>query len=393
MRSQTPNPQASTLVVTSVTALLQKTFAPDDLKNRTRRLQRGDKIAPLDLIEWLEEQGYEPEAQVSQKGEIALRGGIVDLFPPTSPWPVRLEFFGDELESLRHFDPLTQISRDEISEITIPPAGELGILKRNADGSSASFRLSTLLDYLPRETIFLFCEPEQLALRAEEYAAQIPAGDPFFISWPDFLKEANQRGLTFIELSDVETIGAPVSEPARFDAELEQRAESEFGAPLFASLDAFRPLAERAPEPQIAEAQRREFFQQLHRWLRQDYAVHVFCNNDGERQRFEEIWKEIGPQSTVHSPRSDDRDSPKTVDSGLWTHLGIARRAASFATRRNWSSSPTRRFSAATKSSGRAGSNRRTRSPPVPRSTLISRIWRKATSSSICNTASANFSA
>jgi hypothetical protein len=63
---------------------------------------------------------------------------------------------------------------------------------------------------------------------------------------------------------------------------------------LKTSLDAFRPLAERAPEPQIAEAQRREFFQQLHRWLRQDYAVHVFCNNDGERQRFEEIWKEHG---------------------------------------------------------------------------------------------------
>jgi transcription-repair coupling factor (superfamily II helicase) len=312
----------SKIVVTSVTALLQKTFAPDDLKNRTRHLQRGDKIAPLDLIEWLEEQGYEPEAQVSHKGEIALRGGIVDLFPPTNPWPVRLEFFGDELESLRHFDPLTQMSRDEISEITIPPAGELGILMRSADGSSARSRLSTLLDYLPRKTIFLLCEPEQLALRADEYAAQIPAADPFFISWPDFLKEVGQRGITSIELGDVEPIGAPIAEPARFDSELQQHAESEFGAPLFASLDAFRPLGERAPEPQIAEAQRREFFQQLHRWLRQGYAVHVFCNNDGEHQRFEEIWKEISPQSTVHGPQSDDRDSPKAVDSGLWTHLG-----------------------------------------------------------------------
>ncbi|MGH7991039.1 MAG: DEAD/DEAH box helicase, partial [Limisphaerales bacterium] len=63
---------------------------------------------------------------------------------------------------------------------------------------------------------------------------------------------------------------------------------------IFSSLDAFRPLAERAPEPQIAEAQRREFFQQIHRWLRQNYSVHVFCNNAGERQRFEEIWKDYG---------------------------------------------------------------------------------------------------
>ena len=117
-------------IVTSVTALLQKTFPPGEIQKRTRKLQRGDKINPLDLIEWLEEQGYEPEAQVTQKGEIALRGGILDVWPLTSPWPVRLEFFGDELESLRHFDPLTQISREEISSITIPPGGELGILKK-----------------------------------------------------------------------------------------------------------------------------------------------------------------------------------------------------------------------------------------------------------------------
>ena len=128
----------SQIVVTSVTALLQKTYAPDDLQCRTRALQRGDKTAPLDLIEWLETQGYEPEAQVTQKGEIAMRGGIVDVFPPTSPWPVRLEFFGDELESLREFDPLTQISREEISSLILPPAGELGILKRSADSLSAS---------------------------------------------------------------------------------------------------------------------------------------------------------------------------------------------------------------------------------------------------------------
>ena len=126
----------SALVVTSVTALLQKTLPPDEIRNRTRALHRGDKINPLDLVEWLEEQGYEPEAQVTQKGEIALRGGILDVWPLTSPWPVRLEFFGDELESLRHFDPFTQISRQEIPNATLPPGGELGIMKRSADGSS-----------------------------------------------------------------------------------------------------------------------------------------------------------------------------------------------------------------------------------------------------------------
>ncbi|HSY73956.1 MAG TPA: DEAD/DEAH box helicase, partial [Dongiaceae bacterium] len=267
--------QNSKLVVTSVTALLQKTFPPGEIQKRTRTFERGSKIAPLDLIEWLEEQGYEPEAQVSQKGEIALRGGILDVFPPTSPWPVRLEFFGDELESLRQFDPLTQISREEIVSITLPPAGELGLLKRNIEKSPV---LASLLDYLPRETIFILCEPEQLALRANEYAQQIPAADPFFNSWDEFQNAATKKQISIVNLSESE---ADIS-------------DLEIRNPKFDSLDAFRPLAERAPEPQIAEAQRREFFQQLHRWLRQDYSVHVFCNKDGEQQRFMEIWKEYG---------------------------------------------------------------------------------------------------
>jgi transcription-repair coupling factor (superfamily II helicase) len=281
------------IMVTSVTALLQKTFAPEDLKNRMRRLQRGDKTAPLDLIEWLEEQGYEPEAQVSQKGEIALRGGIVDIFPPTAPWPVRLEFFGDELESLREFDPLTQISRQEISSVTIPPAGELGILKRD----TKSHPLSALTDYLPPNAIFLFCEPEQLSARADEYALLVPADDPFFISWDDFQKTVEGTNFTRVHLTEADN----------------EIGREEGGNPQFESLEAFRPLTERANNPQIAEAQRREFFNQLHRWLRQDYSVHVFCNNDGERQRFEEIWKDLvgaGPPQD-----SQLNDSPSTLPS------------------------------------------------------------------------------
>ncbi len=265
---KTQNPKL--LVVTSVIALLQKTFPPGEIQERTRNFKRGDRIAPLDLIEWLEAQGYEPEAQVSQKGEIALRGGIVDIFPPTNPWPVRLEFFGDELESLREFDPLTQVSRGEISMVVLPPAGELGILKQRQHAKP----LASLLDHLPRETVFLLCEPEAIAVQADAYEQQVPKADSFFISWPDFLVELYRRRFTAVEL--VETV------------------DSGEANPLFENLDAFRPLAERAPEPQVAEALRREFFQQLHRWLRQDYAVHVFCNNDGERQRFEEIWKEHG---------------------------------------------------------------------------------------------------
>ncbi|MFZ0828652.1 MAG: transcription-repair coupling factor [Verrucomicrobiia bacterium] len=290
--------QPSALVVTSVTALLQKTFPPARLRELTRTFDRGHKINPLDLIEWLEAQGYEPEAQVTQKGEIALRGGIVDVWPLTSPWPVRLEFFGDELESLRHFDPLTQISREEIASVILPPGGELGVLKGDVQKPESSSPdqagLATLLDYLPRETIFLLCESEQLAVRAGEYAGQVPPGDPFFVSWGKFLADLDQGGLTRMALGE--------NEPA-----------------LFASLEAFRPLTDRRPDPQIADLQRREFFSQIHRWLRQDHAVHVFCNNDGERQRFEELWKEFG----LESPPPAVGEPSGALESGLRIHTGL----------------------------------------------------------------------
>ena len=309
--------QNSKLIVASVTALLQKTFPPGEIQNRTRAFARGDKIAPLDLIERLEDQGYQPEAQVSQKGEIALRGGIVDVWPLTSPWPARLEFFGDELESLREFDPLTQISRGEILSVTLPPAGELGILKQrqNEEGRAENeTALATLLDYLPPETIFLLCEPEQLALRANEYALQIPAGDPFFISWPDLLAELNRRGFTAVALSEAAKTGG-------------DNPQSAIRNPQFSSLDAYRPLAERAPEAPIAEAQRREFFNQMHRWLRQDYAVHVFCNNDGERQRFEEIWKEL---DEVRSEKVEGREVGRTSDLTLRPSIYLGSLARGF---------------------------------------------------------------
>jgi len=321
--------QNSAQFITSVTALLQKTFPPDDIQERTRSLRRGDQIEPLDLIEWLEEQGYEPEAQVSQRCEISLRGGILDLWPITSPWPVRLEFFGNELESLRHFDPFTQISKDEVAGVLIPPGGELGILKRGLErglqaaspaekqatsddpassGDSGSMRpegrapLATLLDYLPRETIFVLCEPQLIEEAAARYEEQVPPGDPFFISWESFLAQIASRGMVSVSVGDDAGAGETFSaDSGEGDAQYhgsELPSATRQHALQFLGLEVFRPIGNRAPEPPVAEAQRKEFFSQIHRWARQGYAVNIFCNNDGERQRFGEIWWEYGLGNT-----------------------------------------------------------------------------------------------
>lgn len=199
------------LINTSVTALLQPTFPPGAIGERTRTFRVGERADLLDVVEWLEEQGYDPEAKVTQKGEISLRGGILDIYPLTCPWPVRLEFFGDDLDSLRYFDPQTQISREAITSVVVPPAGEIGILRRllspefapaPAPATAPPLHPALLLDYLPRETIFLLCEPSSLAAHADRYAEQVPAHSPFFVQWEDFLCTARDRGITIVELHD-----------------------------------------------------------------------------------------------------------------------------------------------------------------------------------------------
>ncbi|MBK7997836.1 MAG: transcription-repair coupling factor [Verrucomicrobia bacterium] len=319
------------IVVTSVTALLQRTFQPDHIRERTRVLKKGDRIDPLDLVEWLEDQGYEPEVQVNHKGEIALRGGIVDLFPLTSPWPVRLEFFGDELESLRTFDPVSQMSRDSIESVTVPPGGELGILKKlvakspessagtsDAQPKTPSPELGTLLSFLPRGTIFILAQPESLDEHAATYAELVPPNDPFYIAWDEFQQQLTAKGGTILSLDDAGATDELLTPVSVDDGSLVPH--SSLHAPRFQSLDAFRPVVERAPDPQVAEAQRREFFAQLHRWSRQGYAVQVFCNNDGERQRFGEVWKDYGFEGGVSGQESGIREDE------IQTHLGTLSR-------------------------------------------------------------------
>jgi hypothetical protein len=132
-----------------------------ELKKRIRHLRRGESLDPLDLIEWLEEQSYEPEAQVTEKGTSSMRGGIVDVWPLASPWPVRLEFFGNELESLRYFDPITQFRGRRSARSPSRRAAKSGLLKKeqgNCGRQPAGISAAG--------AIFLLCEPDLLAEQA-----------------------------------------------------------------------------------------------------------------------------------------------------------------------------------------------------------------------------------
>ena len=112
------------VIVAPLLALVQRTIAPDQLDAGRLRVEVGGRTAQRGLLEWLVATGYEPVVEVTGVGEFAHRGGIVDLWPPGAAEPVRIELFGDEVESIRAFDAMTQGSRRKLRELVLLPGSE-----------------------------------------------------------------------------------------------------------------------------------------------------------------------------------------------------------------------------------------------------------------------------
>ena len=102
------------LILTSLQACLQRLIPPDLFKDLYLTLKPGQSPTFEHLIEKLLAMGYQRRPIASDKGEFAVRGGIIDVFPVSSPDPFRLEFWGDELESLRIYDPVGQKSVKQV---------------------------------------------------------------------------------------------------------------------------------------------------------------------------------------------------------------------------------------------------------------------------------------
>jgi transcription-repair coupling factor (superfamily II helicase) len=112
------------IVIAPLTATTMRLREPEHYANLARVLRRGDAINTDTLLEHLNTVGFTATDVVEMPGEYALRGGILDVYPPESDRPVRIEFFGDEVDSIRKFDPATQRSSIPMDEITLLPLTE-----------------------------------------------------------------------------------------------------------------------------------------------------------------------------------------------------------------------------------------------------------------------------
>src|SRR5881296_1763455 len=119
--------QVPVAVVTSLRALLEHTIPPEDLARRGRTLRAQDRLSWAETAAWLFDLGYEPVTEVSEPGTFSRRGGIIDIYPASAEQPARVELFGDEIETLRAFDPVTQRSQSPLEELIVLPAREFAL--------------------------------------------------------------------------------------------------------------------------------------------------------------------------------------------------------------------------------------------------------------------------
>jgi transcription-repair coupling factor (superfamily II helicase) len=117
--------QENTVVLTSLEAALQRILPKHAFLKAIEYVEAGEETERDALIRKLEAIGYQRTSLVEEKADYSVRGNVIDLFPPLNPLPVRLEFWGDQLESIRRFDPLSQRSKESLNELVILPANEI----------------------------------------------------------------------------------------------------------------------------------------------------------------------------------------------------------------------------------------------------------------------------
>ena len=175
------------LIITSALAAISKTIPPEDFASACHILKQGMSADPLDLLHKWQGMGYEFEDMVEVPGTMSKRGGIIDIFPVYSQSPARIEFFGNQIESIRLFNPENQCSTKPISSTIITPAKEtLGGVYPERDSSTASpssslcsesgLRLTSqndssltgnILDYLGSNAVIILDAPEEIRTAVE----------------------------------------------------------------------------------------------------------------------------------------------------------------------------------------------------------------------------------
>jgi transcription-repair coupling factor (superfamily II helicase) len=312
------------ITVSAAANLMHRVIPKSGLTAGVLEIEKGGEYARDEFIATLHEIGYSRMSMVEERGEMSLRGGILDIFPPMYESPLRIEFFGDEVESIRHFDITTQRSLKELDSIRILPAREttlakagrvgardklieradlLGVKRESWEPLSGKLRdgvtggmdhllplfydkLDTVFDYLRDDALVAIVDPElsdseieKFASEVSEAAGRLQAKRQFFVEPRSaYLSAEEARGLfktrPVVKIESLRGYGPGLTVESNLD--LRQEIALKKGEELLA------PLARRVIE-----------------WVGEGQKVFLTAHNRGQAERTAELLEGYGLKPPV----------------------------------------------------------------------------------------------
>ncbi len=268
-QGQARNSGTPPVIVAPIQALMQAVPAPAALAASLMTLTVGQHQDPRVVAEWLTGQGYTRLDQVESPGDFALRGDILDIYPPAETDPFRIDFFGETIESIRAFEIGTQRSDRELTVLRIAgvpglghpddDAPKKGTRARPSNDASASM---SFLSYLPSDTLIALADPDAIQEMGRTFWSRLT--DPSDL---DTVEKIFQRAGDFDQLHLHSLPGEAEDDVGAADSALR------FGVQSLARFETSAP----------------EAFKELSR-LSHEREIIVYCDNEAEQHRFQALW-------------------------------------------------------------------------------------------------------
>lgn len=266
----TPAPR---VVVTCAQALMERTLSRSAFQAHAIDLAEGTDYEPGALAERLTKAGYRVVAEVQAQGEAALRGGILDAWPVAQDWPLRLEFFGSTLDSIRVFDPAEQRSIASRQSARLPPAEEWTLMRAGADYRAA------LLDYLPEDAIVIWSDVDGIRLHTDIYEAAV--------------REARADAL----IAPLVTVEAGLHARAATRQVFVGARPLDNACDLALDFQAIPPIpsiaGRHALPPDMVEAARARFLHDIEGEVQRGRLVEFYLDSQGTRERLGEAYPDV----------------------------------------------------------------------------------------------------
>jgi transcription-repair coupling factor (superfamily II helicase) len=274
-------------VVTSVAGLLERVPSRASVERASLSIAKGSRLDPAELARRLVGTGLRRVPLVEGPGEFAVRGGLVDVFPVGAQSPVRIELFGDEVESLRSFEPGTQRSTEELAEVAVPLIAAPEYVRARREDRA------TLLDHLPERAFAVLVDLPRLAEKARALDARTSAANRSDIEpTPDLVAKLAARarvvlgpvseGEGWLGLGD----GARVVDLGGTPSDVTPSRRTSLGPPRGAA-------APGGAQQEIVDT--------LSRLVKRGERVTVICLRGAERERLRELFAAAGLEPDAHA--------------------------------------------------------------------------------------------